>query len=369
MTKSLHDIVGNYAIHASSFFEPGSTDVLSGHNGPYGDPETPVRNTAHLLYMFSAVYRSTGEWKLKQAAERAISYLMSRRARPSGQTFHHRDADGKDRCNGLVGQAWCIESLVAAARVFGREDCYDLAEAVYRLHPFNDSVGLWQRRDIDGSLLSFDPTFNHQLWFAAAAALLDETPTARQSAAVFLTKVAAVVQTFPNGIIYHASPMGSLVNYGRLGAKALIGEARRRFRRRADSVRHRLYAKSIGYHAFNLYAFAMLKEALPGHPVWRTALIDRLMDACDSEEFEQQLRDSLFGYYYNVSGIELAYAYEVFRGDHAGARRWLQRQFDNTWANSQQPLGRDSTDAPTTNARVYAATRLRNDYRIEVVDD
>lgn len=35
--------------------------IEGGHNGPYYDPETPVRNTAHASYLFLYYYPKTGE--------------------------------------------------------------------------------------------------------------------------------------------------------------------------------------------------------------------------------------------------------------------------------------------------------------------
>ena len=88
-----------------------------GHNGPYHDPETPVRNSGHWLIVFSRCYSLNGDTKYKDAIHRIAKYLTSKEARPEGFAFFHRKSPPKDRCNGLIGPAWTIESLVEASTV------------------------------------------------------------------------------------------------------------------------------------------------------------------------------------------------------------------------------------------------------------
>ena len=38
---------------------------LQGHNGPYYDPETPVRNSGHWLIIFSKCYELTDKKKIQ----------------------------------------------------------------------------------------------------------------------------------------------------------------------------------------------------------------------------------------------------------------------------------------------------------------
>ena len=43
--------------------------MLPGHNGPYHDPETPVRNTGHCLILFSYCYSRTVDDKYKRKVD------------------------------------------------------------------------------------------------------------------------------------------------------------------------------------------------------------------------------------------------------------------------------------------------------------
>ena len=172
-----------------------------GHNGPYHDPETPVRNTAHWLFTFSALCEKTGEQKWAKAAHKAADYLCSKQARPMNATFWCRKNPQKDFCNGVIGQAWAMEGLLKAAEVLLREDCYKTAEAVFLLHPFDESKSIWQRVNVDGSYITFDATFNHQLWFAAIASQLKHTELAQKRSIAFVNKVTKKLDLYMTGVV------------------------------------------------------------------------------------------------------------------------------------------------------------------------
>ena len=361
--QTLHQILTTVA-DLSITLQQSNGSFSSGHNGPYHDPETPVRNTAHFLYLFAELYSRTGSSTYKRAGEGAIEYLTSSAARPYTKTFYHRDKAGKDRCNGLVGQAWCIEALVRAATAYDRPDCYALAEEVFLLHPWDENVTVWKRVDVDGTVLSHDGTFNHQLWFAAAAAQLVETSAAQQRAKLFLENVASRVETYPDGVIFHGSVMRCLWGCLKNGPKELVREIRSRRRKRTQ--REELRSKSVGYHAFNLYAYALLRSAYPRNLVWQKELVQRLLEPCESTSFNDELSDSEFGYRYNISGVELAYAVRVLRDDRSLSETWLNRQFDLTYLSSSQPLSRGTVDLHTASARIYEAARLPDDYEVSI---
>jgi hypothetical protein len=290
---------------------------------------------------------------------------MSRELRPGNATFHCRDKEGKDHCNGLVGQAWVMEALIKASIVFDRLDCYQLAERVFLLHRFNYKIGIWHRVEIDGTELSFDSTFNHQLWFAAVASQLYKTPVAQEQALLFLRKVARNVSVYPNGVIFHGSPMGSIIDYMSLGIPIFAKEVK--FRLLLKRYLKALYSKSIGYHGFNLYAFAMLKENFPSEEIWNSLLIKKILAIVESPNFQKELASSEFGYFYNVSGLEIAYALEILVNNQELSESWLNRQFEYTFLSHDFPLGRDVVDINTSIARLYQATRLKSDYKINCI--
>ncbi len=334
----------------------------AGHNGPYNDPETPVRNTAHFLYLFSDLYQKTGDAQYQLACEKAIDYLSSSEATPFGHTFHCRDKVGKDKCNGLIGQAWVIEALVKASSVFNRKDFYDLAENLFLIHPWDKNVNRWKRVEIEGNILPYDTTFNHQLWFAAAGSLLNKTKIAMYRALTFLQNIASNVNLYKNGVIFHSSSMGKLIDYFKNGRKELIRELR--FRNRKRKEKNKLYLKSVGYHGFNLYAFALLKKAFPDEKIWKTKTFNKLINVCNDIQFQEKLKYSEFGYIYNLSGIEIAYAMETFFDDKEKVIPWLEIQFKETFDYDSYSFSRGVQDKNTAIARIYEAARFKYNYTV-----
>lgn len=336
---------------------------VPGHNGPYFDEETPVRNTAHFLFLSSSLYEKTQNSKYKNASYKAIEYLNSSDARPKNGTFYCRNKKGKDSCNGLVGQAWVIEALVKASEVFKRDDCYKLAEEVFLLHPWNEGISIWNRVEIDGCILSVDRTFNHQLWFAMSAAMLNKTAEAQRRAKCFLNVVAKNIEIYDDGVIFHNSQLGALVNYRYLGWRYVLRQVKAKILK--GKLEQELYSKSVGYHGFNLYAFAVLKKLLPKEPLWQGNLMAQLLEACEHPLFLDTLQTSDYGYFYNLAGLEIAHAYEQFSNNDEKSQSWIHKQFIHSYNPKSMALTKNVADINTAYARIYVAARLKGNYTIE----
>ena len=328
----------------------------AGCNGPYRDPETPVRNTAHWLITLLRAHAISGELRFRDAAARAARYLTIPEARPHDASFVCRTTPHKDACNGLIGQAWVIEALVAASEHLGEERYRALARRVFELHPFDAAIGLWHRMHVDGQPGLIDMTFNHQLWFAAAGALLEDDPagTVGRQVLRFLDRAhASHFQIARSGRVIHriveprAEPARAGAARGPRGRLA-------RSRRRADAVR-----REIGYHAYNLYGFALLQRRFPGHRLWRSRKLGAALRFAATDRYVRGLEHNEYAYPYNPVGFEVALALQVFpaarratRGRRADAW-WVERQLERGVAGAM-------ADPATCAARLYEATRLRD---------
>lgn len=333
----------------------------AGHNGVYRDPETPVRNTAHWAITLSRAAELTGDDTLAEAARRAVGYLLSRAARPMGATFHCRTNPDKDMCNGLIGQAWAIEGLAVAGRRLEVPGSDAAAREVFLLHPFDRRSGLWRRVNVDGSRSNFDLTFNHQLWFAAAGAMIGDTdPTIVERVERFLERAAdGLLRVSRDGRVRHdvAHP---------LLPERIGGHVRSlRLRRRADAHgpgRATVY-KEVGYHAFNLYGLALLREALPDHPVWAAPAISAALGFANRQRYVEALEGNTFGYPYNPAGFEMAYTTQVFSTVPWRHRPewWVRQQLDHAGVVAPEA---GAPDPVTLGARLYEASRLE-DLRVD----
>ena len=125
-----------------------------------------------MLMLLLKAHELTGEKGYRDAALRAVEYITASERRPMGATFWVRKNPEKDFSNGLIGQAWVIESLAYAAEYLGDDRLKGIAEEVFMLHPFDEKMARWRIVNVDGSYGPADMTFNHQLWFAAAGSFL-----------------------------------------------------------------------------------------------------------------------------------------------------------------------------------------------------
>jgi len=286
----------------------------AGHNGPHAEAETPVRVTAGWLYTF-AYLASRGEGAFIDAAHRAADYLLSSAARPMGAAFFSRYDPHKNLGNGLVGQAFVLEPLLFAAAVLGRPDCREVAAAAHGAHYWNEARTAWHDLNVDGSHGPLNPTFNQQLWFAALGCRLDDRGRAR--AECFVDDVASRVQLYRDGVIYHDSFAFRAVPHPGGGPRARLRAARVHWRKWRRRPRQR--SRSVGYHAFNLVAMTMLRDALPAHAFWDSARYRRLMAAAGRAAFRRACEATDYAYPYNPVGFELAFVERSTGIDQAAA--------------------------------------------------
>lgn len=351
----LYEILLQSANSGLSLLNPETGSMPSGHNGLYYDPETSVRNTSHWLITFLKAYSISHQKKFLEAAQRTTAYLCSREARPMEATFWHRKNPKKDTCNGLIGQAWTIEALIIAAQELEMPELITLAKKVFLLHPFNENIGLWQRVGVDGTYLSFDMTFNHQLWFAAAGGLL-----AKYTAGEVETRV----RYFMDGVIHHFNVHHS----GLIRHRVAMNKFKWRQRilhlvNLPGLLRESKYLayKEVGYHSFNLYGFALLKQQYPDHAFWGSTKFKSALNYAQSEAYLRDIKDNQYGYPYNPSGFEMAFALEVFfTNNRSEQERWLSEQLRHCYDFESHMMTRGTKDPVTHAARLYEATRLPN---------
>ena len=351
---TLHELIVQSAHAAIELMNPETGSMPPGHNGPYHDPETPVRNTSHWLITFVAAHRISGDRAFSAAASRAAEYLSSEEARPGKKTFFHRLNPKKDRCNGLIGQAWTMEALLESYTTLGRDDLRQLAEDVFKLHPFDPAVGLWHPVEVDGTALEVDMTFNHQLWFASAVALLAHHGCSRASAELnaFLDCVDQRLRVARSGLIRHALTLPS-------SAGDRLRESLTRLRM-PRARRQREYTRAVGYHAFNVYAFALIYRYRPNHLIWASSKFRRLLGFLESGEYMSAIQDNKYGFPYNPPGFEVALAFETFGTTDQRTRGewWVTEQLRRCYDSQGYLMNRGTEDPSTHAARLYEATRL-----------
>lgn len=333
----------------------------SGSNGPYNHSETPVRNTAHWLTLLCRLTEigkldKNEEEKFRVSALMAVEYLLSKNSRPFMKSFYCRQAEGKDTCNGLIGQAWAIEGLLSAFKVFKIEEARKTALEVFLLHPFDFKKGIWKRVEVNGDILSFDFTFNHQLWFAATAIQIEDS-NINKLINRFFDLVVQNIETYSDGTVFHATKLGNFNFFKKDEFFRSLINLLDKFKKK--KIKKSLYSKSIGYHAFNLYALAIIKEYLPNHIFWNSEIFLKMLSVTRSEKFIHNLDQGPYGWSYNPSGIELAYVGLIFSLGEKYVQQWLSLQYEKTFDfNTKNLMTKGSDDIITSSARIYEASRI-----------
>lgn len=355
-SKQLYELLVSTASKSLELKDRNYAYFSPGHNGPYKDPETPVRNTAHWCITFLKVYEITGNKNFLDAANKCGEYLISKEARPMESVFFCRKNPEKDFANGLVGQAWAIEALVELYKTTSDSKYIELAKDIFLLHTYDKKYGAWIRRNVDGSFNDFDRTFNHELWFAAAGGMLAEyNDEIKAQVSHFMNILEGHFEIYRDGCIRHK---GMFLLKSR--EEVLKRVARKIFE--SPGSRKYMRMKSVGYHGFNLYAFALLKKVFPKHSFWNSTKFKKALAFAASDHFKKELSDSKYGFPYNPPGFEMAFAFQEFNYlSEKEISEWVSWQLKTCYNFETNLMTEGGTfDKETAAARIYEATRLKN---------
>lgn len=353
-----HDLVIRSAIVALQM-QLSDGSMPAGHNGPHGHPETPVRNTGHWLITWCFAARLTGQERFRVAASKAADYLLRDELRPGGFTFHHRSAHGKDCCNGLMGPAFSIESLVEGGSFLERPELTELACALIDMHPYEPAHHLWVVRETDGRTLGCDYTLNHQIWFASAISQLKASARNRYEGDLkrFCDNLERTMGLRSEGRICHLAR--GLSPFGRL--RQCIAESPLKL---GQEARARELYRERAYHLFNLFPLALIKRNGVLTSFWSTKKLVTARRYANSHAYVESVEAENFVKPHIPAGFPLSFAEramvnEVFeQPDKAKQSALLEKQFRRTYNPVSCLLDVGTVDPVTQAARIYEITRL-----------
>lgn len=324
----------------------------AGHNGPWREEETPLRNTGNWLHLFLWAHERTGKSNFRRAAERAAKYLLDPSHRPGNGAFLHRPRARRREGNGLIGQAWTLGALFHAHRRLGWDGLETSARSVLARHAFDPRLGLWRNLGLDGRPQGANLTLNQQVWFAAVA-LQDPhaSETLVRSVRRFLDVLPSYIRLSPSGRIEHRIDPAFLWKRFPGAAPAYV---------RAHLTRKiRLEERSEGYHAFVLNGLGVLGELAHERGGLDGPALTRAVDYARSGRHKQALEGNRFAFGYNPTGIEVALACVQFRPSWVEeARAWVTEQFRQCYDFESNLMVRNSPDPPTLAARICEAVHL-----------
>ncbi len=346
--------------------------LYGGINGPYDDPETKVRNLAHLCIMTSIEIMTYKKSEYVPLLNKMGDELMS--LRDESGLYVMRQKAGKDICNGVIGHAWVNEALIYLWRVTNDDVYIDIAVDLSKRHAFNATIGLWGRPGQEATDDTIDYTFNHQLWYAATLAELNEAvhiSTFEDQLDIFLEKLRFNFSTTKDGKVSHSI-------YRRLGT---ANSLKQMVKKDLNTVKEKMNKPSLaykeeGYHVFNMMAFARLYRLYRKHSFFTSKEFknaknymysQKLLDGLENKSIEmdsslhngitvdEEKTLNIYGYTYNVPGFEILYVDEIFGGglENPIVKQCRSRQFEYTYDDSTEKFGAMCHDKITINYRVY----------------
>jgi hypothetical protein len=336
---------------------------VGGHNGPYDDEETPIRVAAHWIIIFSYLYTKYSDNKYRQSIERLGILIKESQKSSTNNAFEVRNKEGKDKINGLIGQAWIIEGLIEVAKVLDDDTYYELACNAFFQQVFDDKRGIWNRVEINGEMLGYDKTYNHQLWFAAAGSLIvnyRKNQEIEEKIKRFLDKSNELMLVKKDGLICHYMyTCNSLFKHLHYNIELLKDFFH------IKSIRY----KEEGYHYFNMYAFTLLYKEYPHHSffyskTFLTALqytlnFDKLKILENVHGITPNSKCNIYSYGYNSPAFELPYILKHFAPDNYNESLEVlwQKQIELTYDKKNRSFSLNTNDKITLTARLYELVR------------
>jgi len=363
MDKNVHinDLIINSA-NAALKIQKKNGSFPSGHNGPWNNEDTPVRVTSHWAILLLKAYNLTNEDIFIKSAKNAYTYLTSEEARPYKNSFYCIKSENKImQSNGLIGQAWALESLIEAYKYFNDSNYLNLAEDLILKHSFDEDLCLWHVLGLKGEILKIHKTFNQQLWFSVMAfkiARICNNDKILNSLDKFFKRLPSIIK-FNKFIRMHIK-------------EDIFYNKRGKFDQYATKVKN-LAAKSYfakmsrGYLSFSLLALSDLFNIDRNLFLWKDNKLKKMvlqsLEYLNNKIFYDDRNK--FSFQYNPIGFEVACLKERF-SDYFGAyegktiEEWILKQLNNHYDFKKMMMVKITDDQNTLSSRIYELTKLEN---------
>lgn len=370
LLKSIADMELDY-IEKNGHAHPGC-------NGPYKNKDTAIRNSGHFLIIYSYLYEKTQNNRYLTAVKSLSDFLMREDNYGKSGSIEHRTDNRFDHTNGLIGQAWTIEALVEAYKLTKLGYTYEKAKQLFLNQRFNYDTKMWIVVDCDGTL-SLDLTFNHQLWFAAAGAmLLDIKYDSKidEEIKLFLEEASnKFFQVRENGRIVH------VMNYSpseceRTQQKKVVKQYKQRTLLREpfsvikkkfkDKLSKESFTEGIeeGYHLFDLYGFALLYKRYSEMDIYNSPKFIKGVDYIRQQDNILELSKSCggykynkFAYGYNSPAFEYPFVATIFSCFDGSMEKKLMENQCSLLFDATKGTFKACDDPRTLNARIYELVR------------
>lgn len=352
-----------------SFYKQGF--ATAGHNGPHGHLDTPARNTAHYLVIYSYLYKKTKDEKYLKLCNKFVDYIVRLQQKSKSGAIECMTTDRFDHLNGLIGQGWVIEGLMYYYAICKDPRCLDTSLNIFYSQKYDWNLHLWRRIELDGRDINIDPTYNHQFWFAACSAVLcdyvDDKDIERMILDFVNESSKRDFRIYSNGLQRH---------YCNVNSPAIKSAKKKRFikylltpLRWYDPKKFDPYYQEYGYHLFDLYGWCILQERYPNLALFSSSKYKSAVTyARNIKEINYRnrvdtylkngKRFNIYGYSYNCPAFEWPYI-SLINGFNSLSE--INALFETLkslmWNEKTGQFTNNQPDIETWNARVYELVR------------
>jgi len=342
---------------ALTLAHPGARNNMlffpGGRNGPYLDFESPIRNSAHWLLSFSCAYSLNKKKSYKVTAEKLMNFLMDDTSYRFQEIPIQRSKEGKDSCNGVIGQAWLAEAFIYFGHIFNDKKAFNWGVKLLLEFPFSKEIGAWERVDPFRGNLGIDQTFNHQSWYASVAAdahLFSSNLELNNMVNKFLDEAdRASFEIQPSGLIIH--------NLNNIQKKRNLKSLIKKVLGRTAKATAPAVTRDLGYQLYDLYSLARLKVTRPDHRIWNSQKVEKALEFSCSDQFFDQLRDNPYSYPYNGPGFEYPLISLAFGDQQKDLQELMKKamdtQIEKTYSKTERLFCLGTPDSATLSARIY----------------
>lgn len=355
----------NYA----TFYKQGY--ATAGHNGPHGHLDTPARNTAHYLVIYSYLYKKTREEKYLIICQKFVDYIVALQKQSKSGAIECMKTDKFDHLNGLIGQGWVIEGLMYYYSISKDPRCLRTSLEIFYSQKYDWKLHLWHRIELDGRDIDIDPTYNHQFWFAACSAVLCDYCEDKEIERMILDFInegsKRDYRIYENGLQKHYcnvnTPAIKTAKKKRM-IKYLLTPFRRYDPKKLDP-RYQEY----GYHLFDLYGWCILQERYPELDLFKSdkylkavAYAKNIKEINKRNRVDEYLNEgkkfNIYGYSYNCPAFEWPFIAKVNDFVSGNGIDILYKTLQSLmWDNRTGLFNNNQPDIDTWNARTYEIIR------------
>lgn len=345
--------------------------AVAGHNGPHGHIDTPVRNTAHYLIIYSYLYKKYKKNEYGDICEVFFNYLKKQQSKSKSGAIKCMENSKFDHLNGLIGQAWVIEALIYYYETFYNKEALGIAYKIFKSQEYDYKMHIWKRVELDGTNIGYDNTYNHQVWFAACSYKLGKYCKDLE--------IENIIEDFlQNGArrdfrVYLDGLMRHNIN---ISTKSLRKEKVKRLIKQFLTPLKALNAKKFdykyiekAYHIFDIYGFSILEEEYKRMPIFSSKKYEKAVEYAndinkydlknDVEKYKQNGKKfNVYSYSYNSPAFEYPYV-SILHGVFSvnTMHKLFDTQKELMFDYNTGLMSRNNPDIETWNAKTYEIVR------------